>query len=80
MSFLGRSQRVAWLATAFLSGLVLLGSEVVFVRTLVLSLQAKVHSFALMLAVFLVGLSLGSLLAARWTNQAETSCCRWREI
>jgi spermidine synthase len=53
------------LATAYLSGFVLLGCEVVYVRTLVLALIAKVHSFALMLAVFLVGLSLGSLLAGR---------------
>ncbi len=51
--------------TAFLSGFVLLASEVVFVRTLVLALTAKVHSFALMLGVFLVGLALASLIASR---------------
>ena len=57
-------------ALAFASGFLLLGSEVVFVRTLVMSLSAKVHSFAIMLATFLAGLSLASavstLVPARW--------------
>jgi predicted membrane-bound spermidine synthase len=56
---------LALYATAFLSGLVLLGCEVVFVRTLVMALSAKVHSFALMLSVFLVGLSIASFIAGR---------------
>lgn len=63
----------AWLATAFLSGFVILACEVVFVRILVLSLMAKVHSFAIMLSTFLVALSVGSVLAsrlpARWIRQ-----------
>jgi spermidine synthase len=54
-----------WVATALLSGFIILGCEVVFVRILVLSLMAKVHSFAIMLAVFLVALSIGSFLSSR---------------
>jgi predicted membrane-bound spermidine synthase len=54
-----------WMATALLSGFIILGCEVVFVRILVLSLMAKVHSFAIMLAVFLVALSIGSFVASR---------------
>lgn len=50
---------------AFLSGLLLLGGEVLFTRVLVLSATAKVHSFALMLFVFLLGLALASALVAR---------------
>ena len=61
----GLSGSRLFLATAFLSGLVLLGAEVIFVRTLVMSLSAKVHSFALMLCVFLLALSLGSFIAGR---------------
>ena len=61
------------IATVFLTGFTLLGSEVVFVRILVMALMARVHSFALMLAVFLVGLSIGSFLAGFITRKAVQS-------
>jgi spermidine synthase len=54
----------------FLSGLLLLGGEVLFTRVLVLSATAKVHSFALMLFVFLLGLALASALVARLPERA----------
>ena len=58
------------LVDVFLSGLLLLGSEVLFTRVLVLSATAKVHSFALMLFVFLLGLALASALVARLPERA----------
>jgi spermidine synthase len=58
------------LVDVFLSGLLLLGSEVLFTRVLVLSATAKVHSFALMLFVFLLGLALASAIVARLPDRA----------
>lgn len=48
-----------------LSGLTALGAEVIWTRLLSVLLGATVYSFALILAVFLVGLGLGSAVGAR---------------
>lgn len=61
-------------AVAGLSGLTALGAEVVWTRQLSLLFGASVYNFSLILAVFLVGLGLGSLggavLARRSKNPA----------
>jgi len=58
----------AWrlLATAFLAGGVFLALEVVWFRFLSLFVYGTSLVFAVLLAVVLVGLSAGGLLAARW--------------
>ena len=53
-----------YIATA-LSGLTALGAQVVWTRLLTLLFGATVYAFAIILAVFLAGLGLGSGLAAR---------------
>jgi spermidine synthase len=47
-----------------LSGLTALGAQVVFTRLLTLLFGATVYAFAIILAVFLLGMGLGSVLAA----------------
>lgn len=49
-----------------LSGFAALGAEVIWTRLLALLLGSTVYTFALLLAVFLAGLGIGSTLAARW--------------
>jgi spermidine synthase len=56
--------------TIALSGLAALGAEVVWTRLLSLALGATVYTFSIILAVFLVGLGIGSsagAFVARWT-------------
>jgi spermidine synthase len=54
----------AWpLVVVFLSGTAALAFEVVWFRLLVLAFGSTVYSFAAMLAMFLLGLALGSLVA-----------------
>jgi spermidine synthase len=56
--------RIVYLAIA-LSGMCALGAEVVWTRLLSLMLGATVYTFSIILAVFLVGLGLGSGVAAQ---------------
>src|SRR6185503_15040117 len=49
------------------SGLAAIGYEVLWTRLLVLHLGNSVYAYAIMLAVFLIGISLGSSVSARWT-------------
>ena len=58
--------REAWpvYATIALSGVTALGSEVVWTRLLSLMLGATVYTFSLILAVFLMGLGLGSTVGS----------------
>jgi spermidine synthase len=49
-----------------LSGLCALGAEVIWTRQLSLILGGTVYTFSMILAVFLVGLGIGSSFAARW--------------
>lgn len=53
-----------WLTVAFLTGAGAMAVEVLWTRVLVLYLGSSVYSFSLMLAVYLVGLAVGSLAGA----------------
>jgi spermidine synthase len=54
-----------------LSGCTALGAEVVWTRLLSLLFGATVYTFTLILAVFLVGLGIGSALGSRWTRRSS---------
>jgi spermidine synthase len=56
-----------------LSGLTALGSEVIWTRILSLHFGATVYTFSLILAVFLVGLGIGSTSGAVIARRPETS-------
>ena len=69
------SARLVYIAIA-LSGLTALGSEVVWTRVLSLLFGATTYTFSLILAVFLVGLGIGSSLGAalaRGVSNARTA-------
>jgi spermidine synthase len=51
-----------WMVVAFVTGAVALGVEVFWTRILVLYLGSSVYSFSLMLAVYLIGITAGSLV------------------
>lgn len=55
----------------FFSGAVSLSYEVFWTRLLVLHLGSSVYAYALMLGIFLIGLSLGSLIAGRISDRAK---------
>ena len=61
----------AWtaLAAIFLSGFAALGAEEVWTRILSLMLGGSVYTFAIILAVFLAGLGLGSAGASAWIRR-----------
>lgn len=62
----GRSRRGTWLLAAYgISGAVALGYQVVWGRVLAVFTLDAVYSFAIVLTVFLMGLSIGSGMAAR---------------
>jgi spermidine synthase len=68
----GNEGPFATIAVAFaLSGLAALVYEVAWTRIVALLIGPSTYAFALMLSCFLVGLALGSALAARWID-------RWR--
>ena len=52
-------------------GFAALGAEVVWTRLLSLLFGSTVYTFAIILAVFLAGLGIGSTLAARWVQRIE---------
>ncbi len=65
-----------------LSGMSALGAEVVWTRLLSLMLGATVYTFSLILAVFLIGLGIGSSLGAflgrrSASAQAALGLCQW---
>jgi spermidine synthase len=65
-----------------LSGMSALGAEVVWTRLLSLMLGATVYTFSLILAVFLIGLGIGSSLGAIMTRrtisaQVALGACQW---
>jgi spermidine synthase len=66
----GRSGVVVYVAIG-LSGLTALGAEVVWTRLLSLMLGPTVYAFAIILAVFLVGLGLGSSFGSLWARRAQ---------
>ncbi len=57
------------LFAVFLSGLASLSYEVIWTRTLVFVLDSFVYSFSIMLATFLVGISIGSLIISRLASR-----------
>ncbi len=65
-----------------LSGMTALGAEVVWTRLLSLMLGATVYTFSMILAVFLIGLGIGSSLGAFLARRAGSSrvalgVCQW---
>jgi len=65
-----------------LSGMSALGAEVVWTRLLSLMLGATVYTFSLILAVFLIGLAIGSSLGAFLARRAASArvalgACQW---
>jgi predicted membrane-bound spermidine synthase/tetratricopeptide (TPR) repeat protein len=51
-----------WLAVSFLSGFTALAFQVLWTRLLVFSISSTVYAFSMMLAVFLLGIVIGSFL------------------
>ncbi|HEX7508818.1 MAG TPA: SAM-dependent methyltransferase [Polyangia bacterium] len=78
----GRAQkRMVYVASA-VSGLTGLGAEVVWTRQLSLSLGATVYTFSIILAVFLLGLGLGSGLGSLIARSSQRPAfalgvCQW---
>jgi spermidine synthase len=68
----GDAITTAWpvYVTIALSGFTALGAEVVWTRTLSLLFGGTVYTFAQILAVFLIGLGIGSTIAAGFTKEA----------
>ncbi|QPJ63757.1 MAG: tetratricopeptide repeat protein [Candidatus Nitronauta litoralis] len=60
-----------WLLVSFVCGFTALAYEVLWTRLLVFSISSTVYAFSLMLAVFLVGISLGSGLAVPIMNRVQ---------
>jgi len=67
-----RDPRAIYIA-AGLSGLTALGAQVVWTRLLTLLFGATVYAFAIILAVFLAGLGIGSALAARFLRRGQNA-------
>ena len=63
--------------TIGLSGACALGAEVVWTRLMGMMLGATVYVFSIILAVFLIGLALGSG-AGRWLLRRYRAAARWR--
>lgn len=57
------------LALAFLSGLVTLGLEVLWIRQLRILLGSTTYTFTLVIAIFIMGLGVGGLFAARFPEE-----------
>jgi spermidine synthase len=53
------------------SGFLALGYEVLWTRILVLHLGSSVYAYAIMLANFLLGISLGSFLCGKWISRRD---------
>ncbi|MDG3007783.1 fused MFS/spermidine synthase [Paludisphaera mucosa] len=76
-----RGDRAVYLAIG-LSGASALGAEVVWTRLLSLMLGGTVYTFSLILAVFLIGLGIGSSLGAALARRAASArtalgVCQW---
>jgi spermidine synthase len=61
------------LGVTVLSGFTVLGLEVLWTRALVHALWSTTHTFAIILATVLMGLTTGSYLASRWTLRRESN-------
>ena len=60
-----------WLAFPLLFGFVALGAELIWTRLLLLHLGSRVYAFALILAVYLAGLALGSAATRLWRAEPQ---------
>ncbi len=60
-SFKLNPEQLQWIGVSFICGFTALAYEVVWTRLLVFSISSTVYSFSMMLAVFLLGIVLGSL-------------------
>ncbi|MCI0411530.1 fused MFS/spermidine synthase [bacterium] len=63
--------RLLWLYG--ISGLLAIGYEVLWTRLLVLHLGSSVYAYAIMLAVFLIGISSGSFVSGKWLASSARS-------
>ncbi len=61
-SFEWTKEQKEWMAVSFACGFTALAYEVLWTRLLVFSISSTVYSFSMMLGVFLLGITLGSLL------------------
>ena len=68
--------RAADLPRGRLSGLTALGAQVVWTRLLTLLFGATVYAFAIILAVFLAGLGIGSAIASQLLRRGQRSDAR----
>ncbi len=71
-----------WVLASFVCGFTALAYEVLWSRLLVFSISSTVYSFSMMLAVFLLGIALGSLIAVplmRWVKDLR-SLLVWVQI
>jgi spermidine synthase len=73
------SEQKLWMGVSLICGFTALAYEVVWTRLLVFSISSTVYSFSMMLAVFLLGIVLGSLLVipviSRVTNLRTVLIC-----
>ena len=67
----GYRRRTVVFAAAGLAGMVALGFEVLWFRTLILVFGSTTYSFSAMLAVFLFGIGAGSFAFGRWVDRAR---------
>jgi spermidine synthase len=70
-TFVMASGRTVVYVVIALSGLTALSSEVLWTRTLSLLIGATTYTFSLILAVFLMGIGLGSSIGAAWARNLE---------
>jgi spermidine synthase len=56
-----------------ISGLIAIGYEVLWTRLLVLHLGNSVYAYAIMLSVFLIGISVGSYVSGKWMARSSRS-------
>lgn len=66
----GKSNRVV-LCGIFLSGLASIGLEVLWTRVLILVIGISTYAFSLILAAFLLGIGLGSLIIKKWIDKIK---------
>ncbi|HPC82590.1 MAG TPA: fused MFS/spermidine synthase [Thermoanaerobaculaceae bacterium] len=69
--------RRAWLLWPALFGFVALALELVWTRVLLLHLGTRVYAFALILAIYLLGIALGAA-AARGATRPRAALARWQ--
>ncbi len=62
-----------WMGVSFICGFTALAYEVLWTRLLVFSISSTVYSFSMMLAVFLLGIVLGSLLVVPILSRGTTN-------